>query len=190
MGTLPATGLPFIEEEEADAQTAALYATVKRAMQTPFVPNWMKAISASPAVLETYWAMYSTFTARTTLPDSLAAMILYAVASSNECRYCASGNELACRLYGIDEETLGALVHDLDRVTPQRVQSIIKFALKVVHSPPAVALADYDELRSHGLSDEEILEIVLLAGIGQLNDIIADALKIDVDPAVAQALGR
>lgn len=190
MGTLAATGLPFVEEEEASGETAALFATVKRELQTPFLPNWIKAAAASPAVATAYWAMYSTFTARTVLPDSLVAMVLYAIAGSNNCLYCASTNELSCRLYGIDDDTLGALVHDLDRVSPQRVRSIIRFALKVAHNPQGVARADYDELRSHGLSEEEIIEIVMLAAVGQLNDILADALKIDVDTAVADGLRR
>lgn len=188
MGTSQATGLPFIEEEEADEHTAALFATVKREMQTPFVPNWIKSIAASPAALEGYWGMFSNFVSRTTLPASLQAMICYAVASSNNCRYCASGNELACRIYGIDDETLNGLVKDLDNVSPQRLQAIIKFALRVAHDPQSITRQDYDDLRAHGLADEEIIEIVVLAGIAQLNDIMADSLKIEVESAVAEAL--
>jgi uncharacterized peroxidase-related enzyme len=189
VGTLPATGLPFIEDEEADERIQALYAAVRRDQQTPYTPNSIKALAASPAVSEAWWAMFSTFTARMTLPESMLAMILYAVASSNDCRYCAALNELTCRIYGIDDETLSALAHDLGNVSPQRVQAIIRFALKVAHHPRDVALADYDELRAHGLSDEEIIEIVAMAAIGQLNDIMADALKIEVEPMVAEALG-
>jgi uncharacterized peroxidase-related enzyme len=189
VGTLPATGLPFIEDEEADERVKALYAAVRRDQQTPYTPNSIKALAASPAVSEAWWAMFSTFTARMTLPESMLAMILYAVASSNDCRYCASLNELTCRIYGIDDETLSALAHDLGNVSPQRVRAIITFALKVAHNPQSVTRADYDELRSHGLSDEEMIEIVAMAAIGQLNDIMADALKIEVEPMVAEALG-
>lgn len=189
MSTSQATGLPYIEEGEADARTATLFATVKREMQVPFVPNWMKAIAASSAALEGYWGLFSNFTARTTIPASLQAMICYAVASSNNCRYCAAGNELSCRIYGIDDDTLNALVKDLDNVSPQRLQAIIKFALQVAHDPQSITRADYDALRAHGVADEEIIEIVIMAGIAQLNDIMADSLKIEVDPGVAEALG-
>ena len=41
-----------------------------------------------------------------------------------------------------------------------------------------------------GVTDAEIVEIVMIAAAAVLSDIIADALKIEVDPMVLQMLGR
>jgi hypothetical protein len=41
-----------------------------------------------------------------------------------------------------------------------------------------------------GVTDAEIVEIVMIAAVAVLSDIIADALKIEVDPMVLQMLGR
>jgi hypothetical protein len=41
-----------------------------------------------------------------------------------------------------------------------------------------------------GVTDAEIVEIVMIAAVAVLSDIFADALKIEVDPMVLQMLGR
>jgi alkylhydroperoxidase family enzyme len=48
--------------------------------------------------------------------------------------------------------------------------------------------ADYDSVREQGVSDEEIVEIISLAALGNYLDTIADSLKLEVDDAIAQAL--
>ena len=47
---------------------------------------------------------------------------------------------------------------------------------------------DYDALRAQGVSEEELVEIIHLAAMASSGDKLADALKIEVDPAVSEAL--
>jgi uncharacterized peroxidase-related enzyme len=190
METIVGTGIPVIEEEEATGEVADIYAEVKRFMQMPVVPNLVKSLSSSPAVMHSHWTSYREFLSRTILPPSLAGMILYAVAQSNHCEYCSAINEMSCRSYGIDEETLGAMVNDLDSVNPERLRAILEFVVKAVHYPHEVTRADYDGLRGNGLTDEEIIEVLYLGSISVLNNILSDAMKMEVDPMVKQALGR
>jgi uncharacterized peroxidase-related enzyme len=190
MGTVPQTGLEYLEEDEAEGQVAEIYEDVRRTLQMPFVPNAVKTMSASPAVLAGYWAMYKTYVTRISLPPSLISMVLYTVATSNDCTYCASWNELSCRTYGIDDETLHAMVQDLPHLTPDRLRDIIQFALKVVHNAQGIDKADYDRLRDDGMTDEEIMELIMVAAVGQLHDILADTLKIDVDSMVTEGLAH
>lgn len=181
MALLAATGLTYVEEDEATGELAELFDEMRRSLQLPSVPIGFKASSSSPAVLVAYWKMYSTFVTRTVLPEPLVAMVLYAIAESNDCRYCASLNEASCRMFGIDDATLTALARDLGHVTPHRVRAIVRFALTACHNPKALVREDFDTLRAHGLSDEEIVEITFLAALGQMNDILADALKAELD---------
>ncbi len=181
MATLPTTGLTYVEENEADGEIAELFDEVRRSLQLPNVPKGFKALSGSSAAFAAYWHMYSNFVMRTVLPEPLIAMVLYAIAESNDCRYCSALNEASCRMYGIDDATLTALARDLGQVTPLRVQAIVRFALMACHSPKALGREHFDMLRAHGLSDEEIVEITFLAAVGQLNDIVADVLKAELD---------
>ncbi|MCL4295560.1 MAG: peroxidase-related enzyme [Anaerolineae bacterium] len=190
MNYLPISGLPMIEEDEATDEVAQIYAEAKREMQVPFVPNFVKAVAISPAALAILWNAYRAFLQHSTLPQSLTAMIQFTIARANQCEYCSVNHELTCRTLGIDEETLTALVEDLGNVSPKRIRAIIEFSLKVAHDPRGLVAEDYERLREQGITDEELVEIILIAAQGSFNDILADALKIKVDAPVAEALGR
>ena len=188
MGEITANGLQLVEEDEATGEVAALYEEIKREMMVPEVPNFFKALAVSPAALAIEWAAFKAMIEHRTLPQSLAAMISYAIAEQNECQYCSASHELSCRTLGIDEETLHKLVNDLPNLTPERIRATIQFALKVARSPKSLVREDYDDLRAQGVSDEELVEIIQLAAMGSSGDVLADALKVDVDRAVTEAL--
>ncbi len=183
------SGLPLVQESDATGEVAGIYAEAKQLMQVPFVPNMLKGLAISPAALAIYWAAFRAYLLNATLPQALIAMIFYAIAERNHCRYCSAGNEMTCRMLGVDEETLAQLVQDLGNVSPERVREIIRFALKVNSDPQGLVAADYDRVRAEGVTDEELAEIILLAAIGKMSDTMADALKIEVDPVSAQTAG-
>ena len=184
------TGLPIVEEDGASPDVARIFGEARRAMHQPDVPNIIKAVAVSPVALKTYWAMSRTFYENTTLPDALVSMILYAVAHSNNCQYCSAGHEANCRMMGVDEEILFAIAGDLHNLSPERVRVIIEFAIMVSYDPKAVSLEQYDQLRDFGISDPEMVEIIMVAGMGRLGDTLADSLKVEVDDAVREMLGR
>jgi uncharacterized peroxidase-related enzyme len=188
MGEIAATGLPLVEEDEATGEVATLYEEIKREMMVPEVPNFFKALGASPAALAIEWATFKALFEHSTLPASLRAMLMFAIAEQNECRYCSASHELTCRTLGIDEETLHRLIHELPQLTPERIRATIQFALKVARSPKKLAREDFEALRAQGVSDGELAEIVQLAAFASSGDVLADALKIEVDAAVSEAL--
>lgn len=184
------TGLPLIPEHQATGEVAAMYEEIRRVLQSPAVPSYLQALGESPPMLKLYWELVKVFYSTITLPESLVSMILYTIAVSNECKYCSASHELTCRTLGVDESTLAALVNDLGTVSPERVRAIIEFALRVSHDPQTLRHENYDRLRQEGVTDAEILEVIMIAAIGNLNDTLADALKVDVEPEVKAALNR
>ncbi len=188
MAEIAANGLPLVEEDEATGEVAALYEEIKREMMVPEVPNLFKALAASPAALAIQWTMFKALYEHSSLPQSLSAMISYAIAEQNECQYCSASHELSCRILGIDEETLHKVVNDLPNLSPERIRATIEFSLKVARSAKSLVREDYDALRAQGVSDEELVEIIQLAAIASSGDVLADALKIAVDSAVSEAL--
>jgi alkylhydroperoxidase family enzyme len=184
------TGLVMVEEYETTDEVAVLYDEIKRTMQLPFVPNWLKMIAISPAALAIYWNFYQGFMKYTTLPQSLTAMILFTIAERRNCRYCSAGNELTCRTLGIDDQTLSDLVRDLGNVNPKRIQAIIEYAIKISNDAQGMMPEDYERVRAQGVTDAELVEITLVAALGNFNDALADGLKIEVESAVTEALER
>jgi len=184
------TGLPFVLEQDAEGETAALYVEIKRVAQLTIVPIILTALGASTAALNMFWSTWRGMLEHTTLPQALVAMISYTIAEKSNCEYCSANHELNFRSLGVDEETLAKLVDDLQNVNPLRVQAIIEFALKAAKYPQEMHFADYEAVRQQGVSDEETLEIVMIASLAVASDHIADTLKVEVDDIVAQALDR
>ena len=189
MTNSPISELPLVEESEASSQTAELYNNIKEVMELPFVPNIHKSIGAAPNVLEGTWSALRNVFLQTNLPMSLAAMILFSIASARNCQYCSAVHQLTCTTLGVEEDTLAALQEDLSAVAPERVQAIVSFAQKCSLDPQALAASDYDAVRAHGVSDEEIIEVIGLAALGSYLDTLADALKVPVDSVIRDALG-
>jgi len=188
MAYVPANGLPFIEEDEATGEVADLYEAWKRDVQVPYVPNFLKAMASSPDMLAFSYKYWMAAIEHLTLPQSLVSMIQYTIATHNNCLYCKSNHELTCRTLGVDEDTLNKLVEDLESLTPERVRAIIDFALKVAKNAKMLVHEDFDRVREQGVTDGEIIEIILIAAMGNLNDTVADALQVDVDNMVTMAL--
>lgn len=180
--------VPGIDENAATGEVSEIYDEIRREMGIPFVPNIDKALANSPRVLEGTWRALQKIFLQTSLPTSLAAMILYTVASANKCNYCGSIHKVTCRTTGIDEDTLAALESNLSALAPERTQAIVEFARKCAENPHSVTDADYEKVRAQGIGDEEIIDIIALAALGNYLDTIADALKVDVDEAIAEAL--
>jgi uncharacterized peroxidase-related enzyme len=182
--------IPMVEEHEATGEVAELFNTIKRELQMPFVPNMIKTIGNSPAALAIHMGMYQTMIENVTIPQSLVAMISYTVAEYANCEYCSVNSELLCRTLGIDERTLAQVARDLGNVNPERVRVIIQFSIKMSQDPQSVTNEDFEILREYGVSDAEILEIVIVSAHAVSADIIADTLKVTVESEVYSALGR
>ena len=145
-------------------------------------------ISNSPAALAIYWDLHTSLLKNATLPESLVYMIFFSIAEAKNAQYCVVNNELTCRTLGIDSEMISALVKDLDRVTPARIPEIIKFAIKVARDPQGLVAEDYQRVRDSGVTDEELVEIILLAAIANHTNTLTDALKIPVEPELSKTL--
>ncbi len=182
--------VPIYQENEATGEVAKIYDEIKRELQFPIVPNFYTALSSSPSGLKMMYQFNQTIQENRTLPQSLVAMINYIIATKSYCEYCSSAFEMNCRTLGIDEDVLDMLINDLENVNPIRIKVIIEFALKAAKYPQELSLEDYDKVREQGVTDEEIIEIILISAITVLSDIVADALKIEVDPAIFDAIGR
>jgi uncharacterized peroxidase-related enzyme len=181
--------LPLLKEENATGDVAQTFADIRRRLRFPFVPNFFKAQVSSPNVLASTWFGVNTHLVGGTLPRALKEMIFVAVSAARNCEYCAVVHLALCKTVGVDEEMMDALVHDLDALMPQRTRDIVKFAVKCSQDPIRLSAEDFEKVRQHGLSDLELMEIVGMAAMATYCDIIADALKVEVDEPVLEILG-
>lgn len=190
MNYLPISQLPLIELEDATGEVSEIFDDIQHEMDIPFIPNIFKTAASSSRALIGSWGLMQNVYLQSSLPMTLKAMILYSISTAHQCKYCSAVHEVTCQNLDVSEETLEALAQDHDRLTPVRVREIVKFAVRCADDATNLTEADYEHIRHQGISDEELIEIIALAALGNYFDTLADAMKIDVDSIYVEALNE
>ena len=182
--------MPKIEEQDASGEVAEIFADIKRTFGIGFVPNIDKHVAISENVLKGTWDLERRLYANTTLPQTIAAQIVFSVSVANECWYCDSFFKAVCMEFGVDQDLLDKLDKNPASLPSDRVRAIIEFALKCSMHRENPTDEDFVKLREQGITDEEIVQIISLAAMCNYLNTMAIALKVEVDETVAEALDR
>lgn len=189
MEYLSVSRLPIVDEQNADPEVEPIFAQIRHELEIPFVPNFFKMTAAnSVPVLAGTWELFRNVYLHSSLPMSLKALTLFAVSSANRCKYCSAVHQATCKVVGIDEDTLTAVTGELEQLSPRRIKVIVQFALKCASDSGNLVEADYNRVREEGITNEELVEIIALAGLANYLDTLADAMKVDIDSAFVQML--
>src|SRR5262249_3311888 len=151
-------GMPFIESTSDDAATGDTAAMFDEARGSfGFVPNFVRAFAARPHVYRAWQQLNGAIKAS----SDLRRYELATVAAARRLRssYCAlqHGKLLAEQFY--DPQTVSGLPAGLDDADA----AIMAFAEKVVDDACSIGEEDLEQLRRLGLTDEEIVDVVLAA---------------------------
>ena len=188
MTMIEVSNLEIIEETTDETELTETYDKIRQGMQLPFVPNLFKTAANSSTVVNGVWEVFNSIFLQSSLPVALKAMILYSIASANNCEYCSVVHQATCKSLGVDEATLKMLTENIKELEPRRVQAIVDFALKVADLSFILQEEDYENVRNQGVTEEELVEIIGLAALGNFLDALADAFKIEVDGPIRDAL--
>ena len=121
------------------------------------VPNLMRTMANSPAVLEAYLA-FSGALAGGVLPARLREQIALTVAQVNGCDYCLAAHTAVGKSTGLSDEA----IRDSRRgVSPDsKTDAALRFARQIVEQRGCVSDSDVARVRRAGHTDAEIAEIV------------------------------
>jgi uncharacterized peroxidase-related enzyme len=159
-----------------------LYATDREAFG--FVPNFSRGFSLRPAV----YAAWRQLNGAIKQDMDLRRYELATIAAANRLRssYCmlAHGSVLLDKF--LEPEALRTVAADHRNADLDSVDvAVMDLAEKVVDDATSVDQADIDRLRSLGLSDAEILDVVLAAAARCFFSKTLDALGIEADAKYA-----
>ena len=76
---------------------------------------------------------------------------------------------------------LDALVNDINSLPDDKLRDMILFALKSSRDPQSLTERDFERLRTHGLKQSEIVELIALSAFAVYANIIADATAMSPD---------
>jgi uncharacterized peroxidase-related enzyme len=153
--------------------------------QLGVVPNMMRTMAASPAVLEGYLALSGALS-RGRLPAALQEQIALAVAEANACNYCLSAHTALGRRAGLSDEQLTASREG--RAADATANAALQFALAVLRDGGGVSDDELARVRTAGFSDADIAEIIAHVALNVFTNDFNRAADTEIDfPRVAAA---
>ena len=172
--------LPLIDPSRAQGKTHELFEAVKAKLGR--VPNMMKAMANSPAVLEGYLAFSGALGAGE-LDPKVRERISIELAEANGCGYCLAAHTLLGRLAGLDETERHAA--RLGESADPKAGAALKFARTVLDRRGDVSEEDLRKVKEAGYADGEVAEILALVALNVLTNYFNVAFETPIDfPAV------
>ena len=172
--------LPLVDPSQAQGRTAELFAAVKEKMGR--VPNLMKAMANSPAVLEGYLGLSGAL-GHGTLDPKIRERIALGTAESNGCGYCLAAHSLLGKMAGLDEEE--RLANRKGHSHDPKAEAALLFARTLLERKGRVSAADLQAIRSAGFDDGQVAEIIAHVALNVLTNYFNNAVETPIDfPAV------
>ncbi|GAB7004564.1 hypothetical protein JCM18899A_20370 [Nocardioides sp. AN3] len=178
----------FIEtvpESKATGDLAAYYAQQRGAWG--FLPDYAGAFSTRPDVAQAWNALNGAI--RSGMDRRRFELATIAAARALRSTYCTAAHSKFLRDVCDDEATLWTLAEDPSGGTlPEQDRAVYAFATKVAADAASVEQADIDALRSVGLTDADIADVVYAAAARSFFTRVLDGLGAQLDPETASAL--
>ncbi|HLP32008.1 MAG TPA: carboxymuconolactone decarboxylase family protein [Bacteroidia bacterium] len=150
------TRLKALNPEQAEGKTKNLFDSIQSKMG--LVPNMMRTMGNSPALLEGT-LLLSNAMGNGLLGAKTAELIALAVAESNGCKYCLGAHTfVGASVFKMDAKTLNEARKGNGADT--KTDAILKFAKALVNKQGQVNDADVHSIKSAGVSEAEICEVI------------------------------
>jgi uncharacterized peroxidase-related enzyme len=143
-----------------------------------FVPNVFLALAHRPAEMRAFLAYHDALLLKDGgLSKGEREMIIVATSGANHCLYCVVAHGAILRVYEkrplIADQI--AVNHRKADITP-RQHAMLDFAMKVTLASHEIDDADYEALRGHGFSDEDIWDIGVISAFFGLSNRMANMI--------------
>jgi uncharacterized peroxidase-related enzyme len=170
--------IDMIPEGQAEGKLLELYKSDRDTKG--YVANHTAAFSLRPEVYEAWKHLLMSI--RSNMRLRWFELVTFAVASDLGCTYCklAHGTVLLKNFFTAEE--MKAIAKDFRHagLAPKEV-AIMEFAQKLTREACNMSVDDVEKLRSHGLSDVEILDVVLAAASRNFMSKTLDSLGVEPD---------
>ncbi len=141
-----------------------------------FVPNVFLTLAHRPDEFRAFFAYHDVLMEKEGgLTKAEREMIVVATSGANDCLYCVVAHGAILRVYAKNPRVADqvAVNYRKAEITP-RQKAMLAFALKVATDSAALEEADYDTVRAHGFSDEDIWDIGAIASFFAMSNRLAN----------------
>ncbi|MBR9841882.1 MAG: peroxidase-related enzyme [Rhodobacteraceae bacterium] len=126
-----------------------------------FIPNVFLTLAHRPEELRAFVAYHDALMEKDSgLTKADREMIVVVTSSDNNCQYCVVSHGAILRIRAKDSLVADQVATNYRKadITP-RQKAMLDFAMKVSNAAHTVSEDDYETLREHGFSDEDIWDI-------------------------------
>jgi len=141
-----------------------------------FLPNVFLAYGYKPSHFRPFFEYYDALCEDTTLDRVEVEMVVVAVSGANDCLYCNVAHGALVRVYGDDPHLAEQLAtNPATADVPERHRAMCAFAVKLTDQDRMTDVdeADFERLRDHGFSTEEIWDVGAIAAFFNLSNRMA-----------------
>ena len=145
-----------------------------------FVPNVFLALARRPDEFRAFFAYHDALMEKPgALSKAEREMIVVATSGVNQCQYCVVAHGAILRIRAknpliADQVAINHRKADLE----PRQKAMLDFAVKVAERSHAIDDKDYEELKSHGFSDDDAWDIAAIAAMFAMSNRLANAFSI------------
>jgi uncharacterized peroxidase-related enzyme len=171
------TRLKALSPEEVTGKTKELFNAVQGKLGS--VPNMMRTMGNSPAVLEGY-LNFSGALSHGTLGAKIGELLAISVAESNSCGYCLAAHTfIGENLVKIDKSVLQAA--RTGNASDLKTSVALQFAKMLVSKNGLVNDEDVNAVKNAGFSDGEIGEVVAHVALNILTNYFNNTANTEID---------
>ena len=145
-----------------------------------FVPNVFLALAHRPEEFRAFFAYHDALMEKEGgLSKAEREMIVVATSSANECQYCVVAHGAILRIRAKNPLIADQIASNYRKadITP-RQRAMLDFAMLVSQEAQSVSEDDFEDLREHGFSDEDIWDIGGVAAFFGLSNRMANMMSL------------
>ena len=174
MSTPPISRFPVPALQDIPEDIRARILAVQE--KSGFVPNVFLALSHRPAECRAFFAYHDALMDKEGgLSRAEREMIVVATSNANQCQYCVVAHGAILRIrakHPLVADQVAVNYRKAD-ITPKQ-KAMLDFAMKVCLRSGEIDDADFERLRGHGFTDEDIWDIGAIAAFFGLSNRMAN----------------
>ncbi|MFW9916510.1 MAG: peroxidase-related enzyme [Candidatus Thorarchaeota archaeon] len=172
--------IEIIDENDASGRLRTVYSSVKS--RRGKIINLMRTLSLNPQGLKAYSDLYvCLMIGQSSLSREQRELLATAVSATNKSDYGISHHGEALNYYWKNADRIKQFIDDIDSIyLPDKERAMINYAVKITKNPSAITEEDIKKLRNAGFSDEDILNINLIASYFNFENRVAEGLGVEV----------
>jgi uncharacterized peroxidase-related enzyme len=177
MSNQPVSRYPVPDPRELPEDIRARILEVQE--KAGFVPNVFLAFAHRPDEFRAFFAYHDALMLKESgLSKAEREMIVVATSGANHCHYCVVAHGAILRVYAKNPFVADqvAINHRKADIT-DRQKAMLDFALKVALDSARLVEADYDAVRAHGFTEEDIWDIGAIAAFFALSNRMANLIS-------------